>query len=265
MSSELLTTREAAAMLGVGPSSVKRWADAGVLPCAKTPGGHRRYPREAVRALLGEVRETPSEPVSAEAWVERLAFGVATDDVVRALERARERLGAWHRVVDSLGPVVSEIGRRWAWGEISVLQEHLASERLARGLARIAESIEVPTDAPHALLMTAPGDDHTLGLSMAEVAIREAGWLPRWAGRRTPVEGVEQFVARGQTKLLAVSASQGSEDATALATLERRLGRVCRDHGCLLVLGGRGRWPTEPSFGVRLHDFEALSDHLSSG
>ena len=39
----LLTTREAADILGVGPTTVKRWSDEGKLPALKTAGGHRRY------------------------------------------------------------------------------------------------------------------------------------------------------------------------------------------------------------------------------
>lgn len=39
----LLTTREAADILGVGPTTVKRWSDEGKLPAIKTAGGHRRY------------------------------------------------------------------------------------------------------------------------------------------------------------------------------------------------------------------------------
>jgi photoactive yellow protein len=38
-----LTTREAAAYLNVGTTSIKRWCDEGALDCEKTAGGHRRF------------------------------------------------------------------------------------------------------------------------------------------------------------------------------------------------------------------------------
>ncbi len=47
----LMTTQEAAKLLGVGPSSVKRWADDGRLPSIKTPGGHRRFRARDVESL----------------------------------------------------------------------------------------------------------------------------------------------------------------------------------------------------------------------
>jgi len=39
----LLTTGEAAAILGVTDSTIKRWVRGGRLACVVTPGGHRRY------------------------------------------------------------------------------------------------------------------------------------------------------------------------------------------------------------------------------
>ncbi len=47
----LLTTREAAELLGVGPTTVKRWCDEGKLPALKTAGGHRRYREADVLAM----------------------------------------------------------------------------------------------------------------------------------------------------------------------------------------------------------------------
>jgi len=48
----LMSPAEVAAAFGVDPKTVTRWAKAGKLPCIRTPGGHRRYRREDVEALL---------------------------------------------------------------------------------------------------------------------------------------------------------------------------------------------------------------------
>ena len=43
--SEWVSLREAADMLGVHPATVRNWADKGDLPSRRTPGGHRRFRR----------------------------------------------------------------------------------------------------------------------------------------------------------------------------------------------------------------------------
>lgn len=48
---EFLSTREAAARLGVALSTVQAWVETSILPAWKTAGGHRRIPSDAVEAI----------------------------------------------------------------------------------------------------------------------------------------------------------------------------------------------------------------------
>ena len=60
-----LTLHEASEALGVAPSTVRRWADAGRIPTRRTEGGHRRFDAAAVRALrLATIAATPSQGAS---------------------------------------------------------------------------------------------------------------------------------------------------------------------------------------------------------
>lgn len=47
-----LTVSEAAALLGVHPDTLRRWTDAGKVPCWTTPSGHRRYRETDLADLL---------------------------------------------------------------------------------------------------------------------------------------------------------------------------------------------------------------------
>ncbi|RFS86416.1 helix-turn-helix domain-containing protein [Actinomadura spongiicola] len=49
---ELLTPAEVATMFRVDPKTVTRWAKQGKLNSIRTLGGHRRYSRAEVTALL---------------------------------------------------------------------------------------------------------------------------------------------------------------------------------------------------------------------
>jgi excisionase family DNA binding protein len=49
-----LSVSSAARLLGVSVSSLRAWAAAGRVPHERTPGGHRRFDREELRAWLAE-------------------------------------------------------------------------------------------------------------------------------------------------------------------------------------------------------------------
>jgi excisionase family DNA binding protein len=54
MAETLLTSRETAEQLGVGLSTLQRWAAAGIIePAWRTPGGHARWDIDSVRRQLG--------------------------------------------------------------------------------------------------------------------------------------------------------------------------------------------------------------------
>jgi excisionase family DNA binding protein len=60
-STEWVSLRQAAELLGVHPATVRNWADKGDLPSRRTPGGHRRFRRADVTgyaAAQGEVGKT---------------------------------------------------------------------------------------------------------------------------------------------------------------------------------------------------------------
>ena len=48
----LMTPAEVAELFRVDPKTVTRWADAGKISAVRTLGGHRRYQRDQVVALL---------------------------------------------------------------------------------------------------------------------------------------------------------------------------------------------------------------------
>ena len=53
---EFLTPAEVQAAFRVHPLTVRQWANTGLLSSVRTPGGHRRYHRAEVEALLNGPR-----------------------------------------------------------------------------------------------------------------------------------------------------------------------------------------------------------------
>ena len=48
MTTDILTPTEVAELLAVSPVTVRQWAQKGLIEARTTPGGHRRFTREAV-------------------------------------------------------------------------------------------------------------------------------------------------------------------------------------------------------------------------
>jgi excisionase family DNA binding protein len=59
---EWLSLSEASALLGIHPTTLRRWADSGTIPCFRTPGGHRRFRCTDVAAWTQEKQATAVVP-----------------------------------------------------------------------------------------------------------------------------------------------------------------------------------------------------------
>ena len=91
---EWVSIREASALIGVSAATLRRWCDAGHVPVFTTPGGHRRFSRDAVLSLL---------PVS---WETRsmTAHGTTTVDIVSGYRRVNRRTWELPRSLATISP-----------------------------------------------------------------------------------------------------------------------------------------------------------------
>lgn len=64
---------EASRLLGIAPGTLRRWADAGRIPVFTTPGGHRRFSRSTISALLPATRTRRPALARLGASAERMA------------------------------------------------------------------------------------------------------------------------------------------------------------------------------------------------
>ncbi|TMC76077.1 MAG: helix-turn-helix domain-containing protein [Chloroflexi bacterium] len=60
-----LTLGEASRILGVDPDTLRRWADNGKVDVFTTPGGHRRFLRASIDAMLPRPRQVRRQSLSA--------------------------------------------------------------------------------------------------------------------------------------------------------------------------------------------------------
>jgi len=90
-----MTLGEASRVLGVDPDTLRRWADSGKIDVFHTPGGHRRFLRASIDAMIPRPRHARRRSLS--------AMGETTDRIAAEfLKRVRSDLGDqdWHQRFD---------------------------------------------------------------------------------------------------------------------------------------------------------------------
>ena len=268
MKRDVISTKEAASILGVGPTTIKRWADEGRISSLRTAGGHRRFRLQDIQALLQREQAQPQGDPSlsprdeVDIWVERLLTQDQGYALQAALLQERADRGSWAAMADAIGFVTVRLGKYWETGRISLVQEHLASDRLGRALAAVAAQIPVPGHAPRCGLVMAESDPHTLGLSMAEIAARDAGWSCEWIGAKTPTNELLNWLETRPVDGIALSASVWAADRDGLNLQYRQIAKTCQEHRILVFLGGEGAWPEQIPYGHRLNSFKHFTDLL---
>ena len=90
---------------------------------------------------------------------------------------------------DVVLPYLHRLGERWEAGEISVAQEHFASNLLRGRLLGLAQGWG-QGQGPGAILACLPGEQHELGLLVFGVALRRRGWRITYLGTDSPIAAV---------------------------------------------------------------------------
>ena len=86
-------------------------------------------------------------------------------------------------------PYLHRLGERWEAGEVSVAQEHFASNLLRGRLLGLAQGWG-QGQGPRAILACLPGEHHELGLLVFGVALRRRGWRITYLGTDSPIGAV---------------------------------------------------------------------------
>jgi excisionase family DNA binding protein len=259
MSTQTVSAGEAARRLGVTPITIQRWVDRGILHAERTAGGHRRIYVTELRRMIAESRAAVlSGPLAN--WLDVLGTG-NPHKIKSALIAARQGLGSWAKVADQVASAIAELGRQWEAGTCHIFEEHAVSESLRRGVALCAAEGMYEPDTPRAVLFTVEGERHTLGLTLAELVLAEAGWRSVWLGEGPPSDELQLLVDKLKPNLLLVSASAVTPSKT-IARYQSALGQVAANNRVTLGLAGSGAWSADPAV-RRLITFEDLREFLS--
>ena len=223
-----LAAREAAALAARAPLGDEAGPDAAAGEGG--PAAGVAFDPRASRAALGRAVEAFDEPAAQAIFDELLA--VATIDALLS---------------EVVIPFLRDVGDRWERGELSVAQEHFASNLLRGRLLGLARGWGGGSGR-RVLLACPPDERHDLGLIAFGLALRARGWRIDFLGSDTPVESVVRAARVVRPDLLVMSASAPdllTAVAAELAALSREhtvavagAGATGFDRAGVLTLGG---------------------------
>jgi methanogenic corrinoid protein MtbC1 len=187
-------------------------------------------------------RECDQEQLLAELG-QLYAKALIAGDEVGAEHAVREALDARLSTAqiddEIIAPALWLVGRLWARGEISVADEHLATQISLRVLAlqREAQRTARGRQGQKALVAAPEGEAHIVALQMVANLLRDAGYSVLMLGGDVPLEALAEAAARHEPEVICLSATMPSaSDRLTIAIHEIQRSWP----GAGYVLGGRG-------------------------
>lgn len=270
---KVYTTSAAAEVLGVSEATIKRWADAGLLKCSRTPGGHRKFDAPDVLAFL--VDQGPNAPIPPSApptgaleapqlAARELMMRGDADALVRLVTERNDADGTLVTVLDgTLAPALNDIGDSWAAGCLTAADEHLASNTVIDVLARVRPIAKARTRGAEGRALSAclADEQHDIASRMVSLVLAEMGYEASLLGANVPLGALALMVSRARPAVLALSASPRAEPERLRGDLAI-LATAARSARTRLVVGGPGfaqiALPGEVRRHARLADLRSL-------
>lgn len=222
--SPIISPRELATAIGVSESSLKRWADDGVIRVSKTAGGHRRIAiGEAIRFIrsiraplirpdvlgLGDLPAFGDPVIATESPTDRLCAhlksGMAREarGLVLALYLGGNTIA---EIAD--GPIrtaLERIGALWLHDPCGIFEEHRATDICIQAVQQLRILVEPQASDVVAIGGAAPGDPYLLPSMLAATALSAEGWRAINLGPDTPFSALIAAVDRHKPHVIWLS------------------------------------------------------------
>ena len=222
---ELLTVAAVARRLGVAPATLRTWDRRyGLGPPIHSVGTHRRYCALDVAKLMlmrrliaagvsprdaAESAKKYGGPASVEAFTYEFE---ARDHLIAAifksaqnfdsalieteLRKELESNGIIKTWTEVIAPVLILIGKIWEDTGKGIDVEHLFTDAVVKILNESRSVVNAPANAQPVLLAAVGNEQHCLALHALAAALAERGIQTRSLGALTPIEALQEFVAR---------------------------------------------------------------------
>jgi methanogenic corrinoid protein MtbC1 len=155
-----------------------------------------------------------------------LAEALLAGDEDRCSQIVMELYLAKHGVDEICDQVIAKafhtIGNRWTCGEAEVYQERRGCKIAQRILNRLDSLLpDASSDAPMAIGCSPEGDYYSLGSTMVELVLRDAGWRAFSLGENIPMRSLDSAIERLCPQVVWLSCSYLADPPQFIADYQR--------------------------------------------
>jgi DNA-binding transcriptional MerR regulator/methylmalonyl-CoA mutase cobalamin-binding subunit len=212
----------------------------------------------AVTPNITETQFENSRELVLESWIEAVhKFSYQTLDNSFFEEWAKA--GGLSFINQLAVPFLNKVGRGWETGEISISQEHFASERLYDFLGSKWRQLNERNDGAKILITSLPGDNHNLGLQMAATLASICKYKVVFIGSDTPCEEIFSAVLKTNSDILCLGVScyyDKQKAAKFISNLRERIKKEVK-----IIVGGKGYSNSVPGV-ARADNFQEFFQYL---
>lgn len=281
---QYFNSEEAARILNVNVSSIKRWTEDGTLECVKTAGGHRKFTMQHLAKFLEEHKTKTTRanlfPIESDEDLE-INARILKADYEFLIDYLLEQSRLCHRdrvqrvfnglylaqhplpeIYDRLvAPVLQINGDLWEQGQISVVEEHFSTQTIRDCLIRLQGIIQIPAKKiGTAFCLIMSQELHDVAIKMVDHILELKGFRILFSGQMTPSMKIEKIFEIYKPDRVYIS----STIVTDVNLTQAEFDKICyiaQAHNARVFVGGRGfelLTISHPAVEKRLYSFEEV-------
>ena len=289
---------ELSRLTGITTHTLRVWEKRYGTPLSqRLPSGHRRYPKgdvprlraiakaleagyraskvvsgtlEELHGLIGlkplmdtnikslEENRSSSNELLIERWIKGV-HEFDDDCLLQSFYEQWNKHGPLLFIIDYIVPLIGRGGAGWVSGELTIPQEHFATECIDSFLTSKWRQLNSRKDGWKILMATLPGETHNLGLLMCAVVASLSGAKIIYLGVDTPIKDIISTANKYEPKVLCLSVSESqkvSDPTDSSLTIRAKLKKTVK-----MIAGGKGAPDNLPAI-QKMEDFNSFNEWL---
>ena len=264
-----VTTRQAAELLDVHESSIKRWCSQKQLKCFQTPGGHRRIPFGALMDF-SQTKGIECDLHIFDTYAESVWEGLLDADKKKDFQLLADLGAHWIQGPEFyymlklltllkrqgyplsiqmdkiIAPIMRMVGEAYLNGKLSIGNEHRITYLMRDLLVRMStvsdwtnrNPITQAKSTPRAVLGCIRSQAHELGCLMAKLVLESHGWDVVYLGLNVPSEDFSRAQVEYDASLICIALMPPSTSPEVYHVIELLEQVYDRNRPYHLVFGG---------------------------